>query len=414
MRPVVAPTEDVDMLAPDDNQDLGIPDIPDLSFVVSHDDVAMLRGGSQQQGPPAQPESEEETGDDEGDDDEGDEDEGGEDEGDDELGVDDGFNPNYFDFHEASSDSDWSNYNLVPQIALEHELVIAGLEGSQLWNEEQRKVHRLLYLRGFQPMIPSAWRMDFLMWGVAQPEMDEVFTPLTRRKKHVLISACGNELTATKALESLFYLTQTVKDYAKLGESEKITSYIVKTIRAYNKWAMKDTGVDLKDALPILAVKGYELDFNGGDVDGDVDSGWGTPSEDDEDDDEEEGEEEGDDDLVHAMSRDMERTLKRMGSRWRHLLRSEGQTGQTRFAIQPPTLYLFGVHQHTILLTSFDPSVRRSRVIVLETMRVRERGDWLWNALSIAIPVNIARQSLLRFREYGYFGPTPPEEEPDL
>lgn len=92
-----------------------------------------------------------------------------------------------------STSSDWDNYGSLPLTTAEYNLHIAGLEGSDDWNEDQRKLYRLNYMRGLHPMLPSWWRIGFKMWGVTQPHLDDVFTPKFS-KKRVAIHAYGNEM----------------------------------------------------------------------------------------------------------------------------------------------------------------------------------------------------------------------------
>lgn len=99
-----------------------------------------------------------------------------------------------------------------------------------------------------------------------------------------------------------------------------------------------------------------------------------------------------------AISRDLERRLRDMGQRWRELLRDHERGG---FKAQPPTLYAFAIVQHIVMLVSHDPSLSSNPAIVLEQVRLNDRGQWLWNALALAIPVNIARDALDRLKQTG-------------
>ncbi|KAL2160439.1 hypothetical protein VTH06DRAFT_1612 [Thermothelomyces fergusii] len=74
-----------------------------------------------------------------------------------------------------STSSDWDDYGTLPLTLDEYERVVDGIEGSEDWNEDQRKLHKLIYLRGLHPMMPSWWRLSFKMWGVTQPHLDDVW-----------------------------------------------------------------------------------------------------------------------------------------------------------------------------------------------------------------------------------------------
>lgn len=87
-----------------------------------------------------------------------------------------------------------------------------------------------------------------------------------------------------------------------------------------------------------------------------------------------------------------------MGQRWRDSLRNSKGKG---YIAQPPTLYAFAVVQHIVMLASHDSGAPTNPVVVLEQVRLNDRGQWLWNALSIAIPVNMARDALCEMWDTG-------------
>ncbi|KAK4126543.1 hypothetical protein N657DRAFT_569617 [Parathielavia appendiculata] len=313
-----------------------------------------------------------------------------------------------------STSSDWDSYGALPLTMSEYDSVVARLEGSEDWNADQRKLHKLLYMRGLHPMIPSWWRVSLKMWGITQPHLDDVFTP-RHSKKRVAIHAYGNEVAATKALESLFYLSQTVSDYEEIGYQSKITSTAVKGIRSYIKWALRDAGIDNRRSLLNMLVQGYTPDFH---VDDDSQSGESdfapSPVSSNEDGDRETADavkaggkrhHQSDAELeeaqralrfTRAVSRDLERRLLGLGQRWRERLRQK--RGGKGFVARPPTLYAFAVIQHIVMLASYDSGSATDPVVVLEQVRLNERGQWLWNALSLALPVNMARDALNGFR----------------
>jgi len=216
--------------------------------------------------------------------------------------------------------------------------------------------------------------------------------------------------SAAKALESLFYLSQTVTDYEEIGYQSKIDMAVVKGIRGYIKWALRDSGIDQHRTQSNLIVQAYPPDFRGVEDD-DSDGSDFAPDPGNEDEGEDEDAEESivaaatDKKLdpayleaqrarrfTRAVSRDLERRLLGMGQRWRDLLRA-GKKGKG-FVAPPPTLYAFAVVQHIVMLASHDPSAATNPVVVLEQVRLNDRGQWLWNALSIALPINMARDSL--------------------
>jgi hypothetical protein len=345
-----------------------------------------------------------------------------------------------------STSSDWDGYGTLPLTLDEYDGTVAHLEGSEEWNDEQKKLHKLIYMRGLHPMLPSWWRVSLKMWGVTQPHLDDLFTP-THSKKRVAIHSYGNEVageqafcpflwtspkpadtkTAGKALESLFYLSQTVTDYEEMGYEDKIARTVVKGIRNYIKWAMRDVGIDARKTQLNMLVQAYPPDFVGDDDSDGAESDF-VPSpvssnEDDEggmpDTDKKDNEASEVDEaqrarrFTRAVSRDLEKRLRNMGQRWRDLLWKKWAKS---FLAPPPTLYAFAVIQHVVLLASHDPSDTTNPVVVLEQVVLNDRGQWLWNALSIALPVNMARDALNGMWDTGVIVAEheDEEEDPDL
>ncbi|SPQ20090.1 c411e416-c577-40d9-a0e2-fff812b44106 [Thermothielavioides terrestris] len=305
-----------------------------------------------------------------------------------------------------STSSDWDSYGSLPLLIDEYDKAVARLEGNEDWNEEQKKLHKLIYMRGLHPMMPSWWRVSFKMWGVTQPHLDDVFTP-KHSKKRVAIHAYGNEVAATKALESLFQLSQIVTDYEEIGYQSKISPTIVKGIQAYIKWAMRDAGIDKSRTLLNMLVQAYPPDFDdeqaseGSDyVPSPVSSNEEVRENNEHHDDDDDGQTEARQArrFTRAVSRDLERRLLNLGQRWRDVLRDGRHRG---YIAQPPTLYAFAVIQHIVLLASHDSSEPTNPVVVLEQIRLNDRGQWLWNALSLALPVNMARDALTNMWDTG-------------
>jgi len=288
-----------------------------------------------------------------------------------------------------STNSDWDEYGKVKHFVDEYALSVTRVDKSELWNEDQNKIHKLIYLRGYHPLLPSWWRLNFKMWGISQERFDDLFTPRGSKKK-VAIHAYGSEVAACKALESLFYLSQTVKDYEESRLPEKIGPAVVKGIKGYYEWALRDIGIrNRQNVFPTLLVKEYKPDFH-------IKTGLKTPekqrgdkgSSDDED---PFAQKKQADDFQAALSADLSRRLKAMGRQWRDLLWDRKSRS---FVAQPPTLYAFVAVQHMLILASHDPTSGENPVIVLEQLRLNDRGQWLWNALTMAIPINALRDAL--------------------
>ena len=185
---------------------------------------------------------------------------------------------------------------------------------------------------------------------------------------------------------------------------------VVKAVSTYIKWALRDVEVD-KRLPPTMLVHSYSPDFveysaaeevegqervspdeaavvrPGDDARGD-DARSDDGSGDDDDDDDEEGvSEEAARRFRVSVEQDLEKRVRAMGRTWRDLLRQDN-VGEAA-----PTLYGFAVIQHMILVVSHDANRAKNPVVVLEQISLNDRGLWLWNAMSIAIPINVAKET---------------------
>lgn len=223
---------------------------------------------------------------------------------------------------------------------------------------------------------------------------------------------------AAKALESLFYLSQRIMDYENQLAFEKMEPVVVKTISAYIKWALKDAGVDAKKFPPIFFVHaypinnpGFQREWGGDGDEGSArkntdatakskardpkdstghDAGYAIDDSDDEsssDDDEETRQ------FTEWLDKSLTARTKALGQRWRQFLRSdlEQRLRHPETQIEPPTLFGFAVVQHAVMIVSHDSSSEDNPVVVLDNMTLNDRGLWLWNALSLAIPINVGK-----------------------
>lgn len=213
-----------------------------------------------------------------------------------------------------------------------------------------------------------------------------------------------------------------------MGEQAKIGPLVVKAILTYVKWALRDVGIEAKKFPSLFVVHHYSPNFadSGEPAFDEPGSGYddsemsgledlvpsveGTDSEengfgDDYDtqmtDDDDEADVEAARRFTHAVTRDLKGRMQRLAEEWRHHLQHQPtpKSGAPKIVgpgDKPPTLYGFAVVQHMVMVVSLDASKEESRVVSLETINLYNRGQWLWNALSMAIPINIAKDDLAK------------------
>jgi len=152
---------------------------------------------------------------------------------------------------------------------------------------------------------------------------------------------------------------------------------IVKTIKQYYRWALRDIGLlENYKVKQTMIVKCYYPGFHEKQkqFDDDIIDG-----------------EERQQEFTEAVTTDLERRLKTLGESWRKLLWNQRTKDYT---IRPPTLYAFAVIQHIVMLVSLDSADENKPFVILDQIALNDRGAWLWNALSIAIPINLVRDTI--------------------
>lgn len=192
-------------------------------------------------------------------------------------------------------------------------------------------------------------------------------------------------------------------------------STIVKAIESYHKWSLRDADVD-RYVPPVVLVEAYppnktdtehmvldddeqnsdyiedESEIEEALAEGGVDA-------------ENETDKEATRRFIRFVNQDLNRKMKNLGGRWRNLLQAHGSgpasnESSAAFVTKPPTLYGFAVVQHMLMIASHDASRAKNPVIVLHQMSLGDRGLWLWNALSIAIPINVAKATARRLSRH--------------
>lgn len=129
--------------------------------------------------------------------------------------------------------------------------------------------------------------------------------------------------------------------------------------------------------------------------------------------------------MTRPVAQDIERKLCRLAERHRRVYRGEEGTcddndgddkargARPKPKPKPPVLYAFAVIEHIVLLVSLDSASEESPLVVLDTVTFDQMDQWLWNALSIALPVNMARDEMHRRRDFWPRRPKLPEDTTD-
>jgi hypothetical protein len=319
----------------------------------------------------------------------------------------------------ADTDSNWDHLEAVQDRLQEYNAFKTTIKGYDSWTPAQAKLHKLLALRGCWPMFQHSWALAFSIRNI----YPQVFAPPQHGSgKRVAIRARRNEFRATRALEAVFDLSSLVCSYRQSGAEDKIGGVLRRQLRRYVAWAAYDAGVEDRAYAPTMQV--YEFDprrwaarvraaaaaaaaakrtVSAGDAveikTEPASSDWGS-------DEEEGGEEDNDNEPVvdsDPISDEVERRLRRLAARHRqdlvtpesrHLLEHEWT-----YTEPPPLLFAFVIVQHMVMVVSLDPSRPDAEIVVFSELDMSLADQWLWNALAIALPVNMARDALWERRE---------------
>ncbi|KAH8894084.1 hypothetical protein GQ53DRAFT_762876 [Thozetella sp. PMI_491] len=348
---------------------------------------------------------------------------------------------------DGDSDSDSVNSDWVPWMERQGDSSIEDYR-SELdaiadyhnWITEKRKLHQLFWMRGRHPVFPATWEYNFLMWGLPQKLYKE-----RGSRKRVAISHKGDEFRATKAFEPLMDLSIKIADYDWVEKPGKTKEVIVNTLQNYITWAIEDAGVADRQVDPIVKVYHYssyfglpssaveepildpddksgdgvesegneetkdakgdevgedsKMDEKGEDVkmgEGDEDVNMDKDDEDDQD--EDEVDDIGQEQLLLNIQDDIEVRMQKLAQQHRDKLADDNEPSGWKYI--PPVLFGYAVINNTVLIVCLDGSDPEAKVSVLEKLSLASPDQWLWNAITLAIPINFARDYLYEIRDH--------------
>lgn len=127
-------------------------------------------------------------------------------------------------------------------------------ENSGIWAEAERDLFFRLALRGFEPLLPPNWMLDFPTYPLALYSNENSPPPL-------LQSMSGNDFRATKALKDLGEMGKRIRDRALASPPSSGTlrpePIISATVSSYIDWALTDAQMHPSQraaALPVHVI----------------------------------------------------------------------------------------------------------------------------------------------------------------
>ncbi|KAK2046511.1 hypothetical protein LZ31DRAFT_552196 [Colletotrichum somersetense] len=121
--------------------------------------------------------------------------------------------------------------------------------GSDNWAEDEHRLFRILYMRQYSPLLPSHWDMDFR--GIPIPD---ILFASSDAHPPVINSRSGNDFKATRALARLIELTGHVRGLCQTRQRHRARALIERELQEYMKWAENDGEYGHLDYLPNLII----------------------------------------------------------------------------------------------------------------------------------------------------------------
>lgn len=228
-----------------------------------------------------------------------------------------------------------------------------------IWSEEERDLFFRLAMRGFEPLIPKYWHLDF-------PTLPESLFAEVGHEGEAVIHAIKSEFHAIKSLVGLFNISGRVRDCRILRIRPE--TVIKRAIQKYIRWALFDADLHCHPrVMPVHAIYSQK-------------TGEST---------------------LHALGK----LNRRLEKRAKSYLNAAGSSQHSSDRVYP-VLYGFFVCGPIVALLTMDSDPERvagrkdgagSRFV--SQFDLSERGQDVWNSLAIAIMTMYIRKTMIKVKE---------------
>ncbi|KAI9842605.1 MAG: hypothetical protein M1837_007043 [Sclerophora amabilis] len=248
------------------------------------------------------------------------------------------------------------------------------------WTADEDKLYRVITMRGFEPIFPTHWRMDFQALPNAlfcYPKEIPFFN-----------SASDNDFHATTALYKLLALGYRVREQVRMKKPPE--ALIKREIEAYIAWSEKDGGYAKKPHIPLISIA--------------------TPRD---------RAAARDPNATHHLEAQIRRKLTLLASRYRSAFTVhksiEPQNSNknpsrecdissvrsstpinNEFSYQPPTLYGMLILHSVVAIGTYNSANLESPLRTVAILDLGKKGQEVWNGIAIAAAVICARDWLTR------------------
>ncbi|SPN97678.1 uncharacterized protein DNG_01191 [Cephalotrichum gorgonifer] len=225
--------------------------------------------------------------------------------------------------------------------------------GSEEWSPDEERLFQLLFMRQYIPLMPPHWSVDFR--GIPLPKILFATSEVDRA---VIYSQSERDFRATKAIIRLIDLTASVRAFVQTNQKAKIPGYMKKELDQYVRWAALDGHYEHPHELPNLIVEVVDMSIGGAGIT----------------------------DYIQARLRGLAEQHRTF---WR-------ETPE-----RPPVLYGLFIVNTTLLVLTVDPSKgEEAHVSYQVEVNFNQRNQGVWNAITVAIVVCLARDDMITRKQY--------------
>ncbi|KAL3472943.1 hypothetical protein BJX99DRAFT_261763 [Aspergillus californicus] len=239
-----------------------------------------------------------------------------------------------------------------------------------LYTNQEESLFLQLAMRGFEPLAPKHWQFDF-------PTLPDSLFPESGKKKADPIIKINRSTTfhATKSLGHLFSLSGRVRDCNIVAKRPEFL--IKQTIKKYIRWALYDVNLDIgPGSVPIHVLHAQKKNES----------------------------------ILDALER-LNKHLRRLALRHQEALAGLPESNPTSTAKSVNDILLIGfiICGPVVAIMAFDINLlqeedEKTDGKFISQFDLSERGQDVWNSLSLAIVIMHIRNTMVRLSEQGYGG----------
>ncbi|KAK3678123.1 hypothetical protein LTR78_002218 [Recurvomyces mirabilis] len=222
------------------------------------------------------------------------------------------------------------------------------------WDDDHIVLVQKLAGRGFEPLLPQHWKMDFRYLP------DALFS---KNNKAFISSVHNQHNRGAKALAKLFEIGGRLRDGLLEGSVRSPAQEAVKSIQAYRKWTNQDANLDPQSAIPLLSFEASPADTS-----------------------------------TEILISNIHRKMSRLHTRYHNALRAERSietspsTDTTKLSYPIPQIYGFIASHLLLVLVAYRPDTTEDgaaagheEVKVVANFDMSDKDYDVWNALAVGI-----------------------------